>query len=94
MPVGGSSVAGLWGYIAGFQELLEQGLAEDFDDIVVAVGSGGTACGHVEVLSCTPVYLEKKTKGGEIKTCSTVNQGVWLLMCACAIVCSANIDNY
>lgn len=45
MPVGGSSVTGLWGYIAGFQELLEQGLAEDYDDLVLAVGSGGTACG-------------------------------------------------
>ena len=63
MPVGGSSVCGLWGYIAGFQELLEQGLAEDYDDIVVAVGSGGTACGYVNTHAHTKGMRARATSG-------------------------------
>ena len=45
VPVGGSTPLGAWGYIDAFDELLEQGLAERFDDIVLACGSGGTVCG-------------------------------------------------
>lgn len=45
VPVGGSDMVGLWGYLDGFDELLQQGLADRFDDVVVATGSGGTACG-------------------------------------------------
>lgn len=36
---------GLFGYISVFEELLSQGLHENFDDIVFACGSGGTAGG-------------------------------------------------
>ncbi|XP_078613777.1 uncharacterized protein LOC144883275 isoform X2 [Branchiostoma floridae x Branchiostoma japonicum] len=45
IPVGGSNLAGLFGYITAFQELMEQGVLERFDDLVVTVGSGGTTCG-------------------------------------------------
>lgn len=45
IPVGGSDEIGLFGYINVFQEMITQGLLEDFDDIVFACGSGGTAEG-------------------------------------------------
>ncbi|KAH3841240.1 hypothetical protein DPMN_114699 [Dreissena polymorpha] len=45
IPVGGSNVIGLWGYISLFAELESQGVLEDYDDIVFATGSGGTASG-------------------------------------------------
>eukprot|EP00042_Codosiga_hollandica_P029196 m.159232 g.159232 ORF g.159232 m.159232 type:complete len:362 (-) comp53009_c0_seq2:18-1103(-) len=45
LPVGGSNLVGVWGYVDAFRELLDQRLEENFDDIVLAVGSGGTACG-------------------------------------------------
>ncbi|OWF54484.1 bifunctional D-cysteine desulfhydrase/1-aminocyclopropane-1-carboxylate deaminase, mitochondrial-like [Mizuhopecten yessoensis] len=45
MPVGGSSSVGLFGYITVFEELISQGLFNQFDDIVFACGSGGTAAG-------------------------------------------------
>lgn len=43
--VGGSDPVGLWGYVEAYAELLSQGAAEKFSDVVVAVGSGGTASG-------------------------------------------------
>jgi D-cysteine desulfhydrase family pyridoxal phosphate-dependent enzyme len=43
IPVGGSNLMGFWGYLDAFDELLEQGLGEQFDDLVLATGSGGTA---------------------------------------------------
>jgi len=43
--VGGSDAVGLWGYIDAWAELEKQGVSKDFDDVVVAVGSGGTAAG-------------------------------------------------
>eukprot|EP01137_Pigoraptor_chileana_P007453 Opistho-2@53084 len=45
IPVGGSNATGFWGYVEAFRELMEQGLTDSFDDIVMACGSGGTACG-------------------------------------------------
>ena len=45
IPVGGSNSTGSWGYIEAFRELMDQGAMEEFDDIVVAIGSGGTLCG-------------------------------------------------
>ena len=45
IPVGGSSVVGLLGYLAGFQEMLDQGILDHVTDIVFACGSGGTAEG-------------------------------------------------
>ena len=37
---------GCWAVgLQAFEELMEQGLADRFDDVVLAVGSGGTACG-------------------------------------------------
>ena len=45
IPLGGSNTVGTWGYIEAFQELVTQGVLENFDDIVVATGSGGTICG-------------------------------------------------
>ncbi|CAH3185433.1 unnamed protein product [Porites lobata] len=43
--VGGSSYTGMFGYLTAFQEMIEQNVLEDYDDIVVTVGSGGTASG-------------------------------------------------
>lgn len=45
MPVGGSDSLGLFGYLNAWQELLEQGVQEKFDDVVVVCGSGGTIAG-------------------------------------------------
>ena len=45
IPVGGSNAVGSWGYIEAFQELMDDGVLEKFDDIVVAVGAGGTISG-------------------------------------------------
>lgn len=45
VPLGGSNACGLWGYICAAEELLEQGLDRDFDDLVLAAGTGGTAAG-------------------------------------------------
>ena len=45
IPVGGSNPLGSWGYIEAFRELQEQGALEQFTDIAVATGSGGTICG-------------------------------------------------
>jgi len=45
IPVGGSGAVGLWGYIDAFRELIDQGILENFDDIVCATGSGATAEG-------------------------------------------------
>lgn len=43
--IGGSNSIGLWGYVECFAELVEQGVLDKFTDIVVPVGSGGTASG-------------------------------------------------
>eukprot|EP00117_Sycon_ciliatum_P032925 scpid45544/ scgid4162/ Putative 1-aminocyclopropane-1-carboxylate deaminase len=45
VPVGGTSVLGTWAYLAAFQEMIEQGLLENYDDIVAALGSAGTCVG-------------------------------------------------
>ncbi|CAC5418368.1 dcyD [Mytilus coruscus] len=45
VATGGSNVVGLYGYLTAFQEMISQGVLEDFDDIVFACGSGGTAAG-------------------------------------------------
>ncbi|XP_067034638.1 uncharacterized protein [Acropora muricata] len=45
IEVGGSSYTGMFGYLTAFQELIEQNVLENFDDIVVTVGSGGSASG-------------------------------------------------
>ena len=45
VPMGGSNTIGSWGYIEAFQELLDDGVLENFDDIVLATGSGGTLSG-------------------------------------------------
>ncbi|KAL2631056.1 hypothetical protein R1flu_015742 [Riccia fluitans] len=51
IPVGGSNSLGTWGYIEGLREIelqLQQGQAggaSQFDDIVMACGSGGTPAG-------------------------------------------------
>ncbi|XP_033111310.1 bifunctional D-cysteine desulfhydrase/1-aminocyclopropane-1-carboxylate deaminase, mitochondrial-like [Anneissia japonica] len=42
---GGSNAIGLYGYIEAWNELMQQGILERFDDLAVAVGSGGTATG-------------------------------------------------
>ncbi|KAI0559684.1 Pyridoxal-phosphate dependent enzyme [Gracilaria domingensis] len=41
----GSNEIGVWGYIEGFNELLSQGIEGEITDVVVPVGSGGTASG-------------------------------------------------
>lgn len=45
IPVGGSNEVGLFGYLTVIQELEAQGALEEFDDLVFACGSGGTAAG-------------------------------------------------
>ncbi|XP_060082861.1 uncharacterized protein LOC132562149 [Ylistrum balloti] len=45
VPVGGSNSVGLFGYITVFEEMISQGLFDQFDDVVFACGSGGTAAG-------------------------------------------------
>ncbi|CAH3188099.1 unnamed protein product, partial [Porites evermanni] len=45
IEIGGSSYTGMFGYLTAFQEMIEQNVLEDYDDIVVTVGSGGTASG-------------------------------------------------
>ena len=45
MPVGGTCPMGEWGYIHAWEELRGQGALDDIDDVIVTVGSGGTACG-------------------------------------------------
>jgi D-cysteine desulfhydrase family pyridoxal phosphate-dependent enzyme len=45
IPVGGSNPLGMWGYIDAYREMMEQGALSNITDIVVALGSGGTACG-------------------------------------------------
>lgn len=43
--IGGSDKVGLWGYMECFVELMQQGLADRFTDIALAIGSGGSASG-------------------------------------------------
>lgn len=43
--IGGSDPTGLWGYVECFAEMIQQGVLERFSDIVVPIGSGGTASG-------------------------------------------------
>eukprot|EP01135_Chromosphaera_perkinsii_P008435 Nk52_evm3s1360 gene=Nk52_evmTU3s1360 len=46
IPVGGSDYfIGPWGYIDCFDEMLKQNIEGNITDIVLATGSGGTACG-------------------------------------------------
>eukprot|EP01025_Chloroclados_australasicus_P013161 TRINITY_DN16252_c1_g1_i3.p1 TRINITY_DN16252_c1_g1~~TRINITY_DN16252_c1_g1_i3.p1 ORF type:complete len:315 (-),score=41.63 TRINITY_DN16252_c1_g1_i3:406-1350(-) len=47
VPVGGSNARGTWGYISAAHEIIQQSeqLGVQFDDIVVACGSGGTSAG-------------------------------------------------
>lgn len=43
--MGGTCPLGEWGYIQAWEELRGQGALDNIDDVVVAIGSGGTACG-------------------------------------------------
>mmetsp|Transcript_17632 Transcript_17632/g.44929 ORF Transcript_17632/g.44929 Transcript_17632/m.44929 type:complete len:209 (-) Transcript_17632:5916-6542(-) len=62
IPVGGSSIVGVWGYIQACEEMITQ-----FDqmgwrpsDIVFATGSGGTAaglCAGLHMAGCTDIKL-------------------------------------
>lgn len=45
IEVGGSSYMGMFGYLTAFQEMIDQNVLENFDDIVITVGSGGSASG-------------------------------------------------
>ncbi|XP_052275020.1 uncharacterized protein LOC127874610 [Dreissena polymorpha] len=45
IPVGGATASGMFAFISLFQELIDQGLYENFDDIVVTIATGGTAAG-------------------------------------------------
>lgn len=45
IEVGGSSYMGMFGYLTAFQEMIDQNVLKNFDDIVVTVGSGGSASG-------------------------------------------------
>ncbi|XP_065898951.1 uncharacterized protein [Dysidea avara] len=69
MPVGGSNLTGMWGYIEAFRELLDQGVAEQYDDIVFATGSGGTASG----LSIANYLTGSKLKIHAVAVCDNAN---------------------
>ncbi|CAH3107203.1 unnamed protein product [Porites lobata] len=43
IEIGASSYTGMFGYLTAFQEMIEQNVLEDYDDIVVTAGTGGTA---------------------------------------------------
>eukprot|EP00188_Purpureofilum_apyrenoidigerum_P005767 Plantae.Rhodophyta-Purpureofilum_apyrenoidigerum.ctg7869.p1 GENE.Plantae.Rhodophyta-Purpureofilum_apyrenoidigerum.ctg7869~~Plantae.Rhodophyta-Purpureofilum_apyrenoidigerum.ctg7869.p1 ORF type:complete len:387 (-),score=62.69 Plantae.Rhodophyta-Purpureofilum_apyrenoidigerum.ctg7869:230-1390(-) len=45
IPVGGSNAVGLWGYLQCWDELISQSIQDAITDVVVTVGSGGTAAG-------------------------------------------------
>ncbi|KAH3874126.1 hypothetical protein DPMN_037367 [Dreissena polymorpha] len=45
IPLGGASSPGMFAFISLFQELIEQGLFDNFDDIVVSIATGCTAAG-------------------------------------------------
>ncbi|XP_071784292.1 uncharacterized protein [Asterias amurensis] len=45
ITLGGSTAVGLYGYLEGFRELLDQGVADQFTDIVITCGSSGSAAG-------------------------------------------------
>lgn len=45
IPLGGSNNLGTFGIISSFLELMEQDVLKNFDDIVLATGSGGTLAG-------------------------------------------------
>jgi len=45
IEVGGSSYMGMFGYLTAFEEMMNQNLLENFNDIVITVGSGGSAAG-------------------------------------------------
>ncbi|XP_067946558.1 uncharacterized protein [Watersipora subatra] len=43
VPLGGSDMIGLWGYLQCFEEIRQQGV--EFDDLLCVCGSSGTFCG-------------------------------------------------
>lgn len=45
VPIGGTCPEGLFGHIECFDELIRQGALEEFSDLVLATGSGGSAAG-------------------------------------------------
>jgi len=46
IPIGGSNITGLFGYLECFNEMLQQQHIDEFiDDIIVTTGSGGTMAG-------------------------------------------------
>lgn len=57
--IGGSDPVGVWGYIEGYAELLEQNLTDEFTHVALAIGSGGTAAGLAiaNFLSGSPVRI-------------------------------------
>lgn len=63
IPVGGSNTVGLWGYLMGFAELMEQD--PHISDVVMSCGSGGTACG----LALANFLLGSKVKIHAISVC-------------------------
>ena len=52
MPRGGSCTEGFYGYIQAFSELMDQGVADNVSDIVLACGSSGST-----VALATACYL-------------------------------------
>ncbi|XP_070538127.1 uncharacterized protein [Ptychodera flava] len=69
VPVGGSNVVGLFGYLEGFNELIQQNVLEDFDDLVFTTGSGGTAAG----LAIGNYLTGSKLKCHAIAVCDDAN---------------------
>ncbi|XP_002121189.2 uncharacterized protein LOC100175554 [Ciona intestinalis] len=45
IPVGGSNSIGVFGYIEAWKEMEHQNVCTDFDDVVIACGSGGSIAG-------------------------------------------------
>ncbi|KAH3850846.1 hypothetical protein DPMN_093321 [Dreissena polymorpha] len=61
IPVGGATASGMFAFISLFQELIGQGLHENFDDIVVTIATGGTAAGIAVAFGIRGLIHEKLT---------------------------------
>nr|XP_058963320.1 uncharacterized protein LOC131790157 isoform X2 [Pocillopora verrucosa] len=65
IEVGGSSYMGMFGYLTAFQEMKGQNMLENFDDVVVTVGSGGGASG----IAIGNYLTESKLKCHAVNVC-------------------------
>ncbi|XP_077987823.1 uncharacterized protein LOC144442367 [Glandiceps talaboti] len=69
VPVGGSTKDGLYGYLENFNEMLQQNILDNFDDVIVTIGSSGTAAG----LAIGNYLTGSKLKCHAIAVCDDAN---------------------